>query len=131
LPICVICSEGIFTAELCCLQRISFTVEGVVYSELVLLSIWSVCNEIVSLPICVACSEPISLSNYVVCSKLVLLLICVICNEGIFAVDLCCLQRIRFRYRMVFPVANQFSLPNRVVCSESAFAAEIALSAMN
>jgi hypothetical protein len=32
---------------------------------------------------------------------------------------------------MVFPAANQFSLSNRVVCSESAFAAEIALSAVN
>ena len=130
LPICVICSEGIFTTELCCLHRITFTVEGVVYNELVL-SIWSVCSEIVSLLICVACSEPVSLSNYVVCSELVSLLICVICSEGIFAVDLCCLQWIRFRYRMVFPAANQFSLSNRVVCSESVFGAEIALSAVN
>ena len=83
LPNCVVCSEGIFTAELCCLQRISFVVEGVV------------------------------------CSELVLLLICVICSEGIFAAELCCLQRIRFHCRMVLPAANQFSLPNRVVCSES------------
>jgi hypothetical protein len=32
---------------------------------------------------------------------------------------------------MVFPAVNQFSLPNCVVCSESAFPAEIALSVMN
>ena len=65
------------------------------------------------------------------CSELVSLLICVICSEGIFAAELCCLQRIRFRCRMVLPAANQFSLLNRVVYSESVFVAKIVLSAAN
>ena len=156
LPICVIFSEGIFATELCCLQQISFAAKGVVYNELVSLLIWSVCNELVPLPICVACSEPVLLSNYVlcgelislpncvVCSELVSLPICVICSEGIYAAEWCCLQRISFRCRIMWSAANQCSLPklrclqwlsircrNRVVCSESAFAAESVLSALN
>jgi hypothetical protein len=48
-----------------------------------------------------------------------------------FAVEVCCLQRIRFRCRMVLPAAKEFSLSNYGVCSESAFAAEITLSTAN
>jgi hypothetical protein len=156
LSICVIFSERIFAAELCCLQRISFASKGVVCSELVSLLICSVCSELVSLPIFVACSEPVLLSNYVVCgelislpncvvcSELVSLPICVICSEGIYAAEWCCLQRISFRCRIMWFAANRCSLPklrclqrrsiryqNRVVCSESAFAAESLLSTLN
>jgi hypothetical protein len=96
LPNCVVCSEGIFTAELCCLQRISFVVEGVVCSELVLLLICVICSEgIFAAELC--CLQRISFAAMgVVYSKLVSLLICVICNKWIFAAELCCLQRISF-----------------------------------
>jgi hypothetical protein len=97
LLICVICIEGIFTIELCCLQRISFAVEGVICTELVSLSICViyskgifaaelcclqrisfaaesiVCSELVSMPIYVIYSKGFSLLNCVAYIELVLL----------------------------------------------------------
>jgi hypothetical protein len=135
VPNCVVCNEGIFSAELCCLQRISFIVEGVVCSELVSLLIcvicnkwifaaelcclqWIsftaegvVCNELVSLLICFAYNELVSLLICVTCSEPVLLSNCVVYNELGFAVDWCCLHRINFCCQIILSVTNQCSLP--------------------
>jgi hypothetical protein len=102
---CGVGNELVFTTELYCRQRISFHCRIVLSAftdELCCLQWISFHRRIV-----VSTANQVWLSNSVACS------------ESVFAVKLCCLQRISVRYW------------NGVVCSELVFVAKIVLFAAN
>jgi len=70
-------------------------------------------------------------NNFYVSSESASLLNCIICSESVFTAEFWLLRRISFCYWIVWPTANQFSLPNCAFSRESGFRCRIVYFAAN